>query len=430
MAGLDGADAPSAEELSALFAALEVDGARQSTRKPRVNWTDEETRALKSALAKHRGAVYVWASIKADPEFSVTLGRRSNLDLQRKGRSLLRSESVAFTSAGGGAETPDRPSDGARTPTRSTEGCAAHTATPRRSWTPTEVDALTEGLQRHGPGNWMAIKSDATLADALRERSNIQLSDKYRSMRKAAAAREAKAADSAARQPSGDDSANSNVKCETPVAIELAVLAGAANTERASMLAAMIASPPPPPPPRLTRPLSTIATASERNAAEATQARTPQRPLTDEKASQCAAEGSSELTGVDLHALPRARRYLGYVPALVSETGGGRMSTAAVREWLFRHPEECPVAAHELCRYQIDHIISHKLGGHDHPFNYFLLEGGANSRFSHYVSAEKERVVGRAVWRIATAFAAYCRSRVVAANINYNDFDVVQHMQS
>ena len=42
-----------------------------------------------------------------------------------------------------------------------------------------------------------------------------------------------------------------------------------------------------------------------------------------------------------------------------------------VRSWLLSHPHLCPVDSFQEC--DIDHIIPRSLGGHDHPYNYYIM---------------------------------------------------------
>jgi hypothetical protein len=54
----------------------------------------------------------------------------------------------------------------------------------RIRWSPSEVQALYDGVERYGVGQWGQMKRDAQLKHELRRRSNVDLKDKWRNLLK------------------------------------------------------------------------------------------------------------------------------------------------------------------------------------------------------------------------------------------------------
>ena len=85
--------------------------------------------------------------------------------------------------------------------------------------------------------------------------------------------------------------------------------------------------------------------------------------------------------------------YLGNCAALrayVAQREANTLSTAAVRRWLTSSPEAAGladrlVAAHAVSSFadlQVDHVVSARFGGPDHPFNYFVMPRALNASFN------------------------------------------------
>ena len=85
--------------------------------------------------------------------------------------------------------------------------------------------------------------------------------------------------------------------------------------------------------------------------------------------------------------------YLGNCAELrahLAKRGANTCSTAAVRRWLTASPEagglaDRLVAAHGVASFQdlqVDHIVSARFGGPDHPFNYFVMPRALNASFN------------------------------------------------
>lgn len=413
------------DALARAFEPLSVNSCSSASK--RTYWTPDEIDALREAEAKHAGAPNKWAAIKADVAYEQSLGRRSNTDLCSKAASLRRKEErdAARASARSPAPSapqltrlasppraPAQPSPRARkeasprTPQpQQRQGAAPSLSSAcrgeRRAWTREETDALCGGLARYGEGRWVEILDDPQYGPALANRSNVNLKDKHRQMQ----------SQRGAPRPRGGGRAPAEAPSSARRARSAAgeVGAEAEPLERGPLPAhapdaAQAEAPLPPVPLTLPRAEAAGGAAPDEN-------RLP--PIGD---------------GVDLVSLPARRRYLGFIPALVQESAGREMSTAAVRTWLQRHREHCPIGPQDWGQFQVDHIVSRKLGGHNHPSNYFLLEAGANLRFKHYVDREKERVVGQRVWRIALAFAAFCRQETVARGVDYSAFPIADFM--
>lgn len=471
-------------------------------------WTNEEEEALRRAMKKHANGRYKWADIKADPEFSVSLGSRANTDLCNKAASLEKAEKRMAASAqrlaharrradeagsparagaasaiGPSEHTPlmagRSPSLAGRTPLPSTSRATGDSGgraqagsscrrTRRGGWTAAEESALLAGVERYGPGKWKPLLMDRELGPVLCEKTAAQCSSKYRDLR------ERVGLGSAAKVRSCDDGSGwaaegsmSPVPAPEPLAAEQveAREAQPATQPRAPQrpLAAAPSMPfaPPPSAPQLPAPQPALPTPHRAPAAapstpSAPPPSAPQQPAlpTPHRAPQASAPaalpahtaactpcapppsrappaGDAEETedgrrlaktiGVDLRRLPAEKRYLGFVDALVdaaaarpSGTKRGEMMRADVRTWLQRNPSHSPVPPDELCKYEIDHIIPEHLGGHHHPRNYFLLEKSANGRFKCYFDREKEKIIGKRVFKKASAFAVECRDKAAA----------------
>ena len=88
---------------------------------------------------------------------------------------------------GGAGEPPGAaPGPPARARKRPAPGAGAPEQTPskrgRKRWSVREVSALRRGVERYGRGNWASIRGDAELGAALRDRSAVDLKDKWRNL--------------------------------------------------------------------------------------------------------------------------------------------------------------------------------------------------------------------------------------------------------
>ncbi|KAG8466264.1 hypothetical protein KFE25_002020 [Diacronema lutheri] len=486
-------------------------------------WTSDEERMLLDAIATHHAASDPWARIKGDRAYE-RLHWRTNTDLRNKTKALEQAASKARIAAArleatrtrlhahlaaADCRTEGTTSAAARSPARQGRASPPRAASPTRAasspspglhasearavrapftpasvgaqsvgegrakrlvWSAEEIGALVGGIRRHGDGKWVRIKDDPDFADALKDRTNVQLKDKARVLTSASRAGRGVSPSSPARDvaparaepgsrtaPSSaraaarsssspcacaldnmerkDDASAGSVahhgqstaqledrfhdmcaggeltcgpraveRAKTPPAVELG---GGARGARATRMA-------------------TDAGARARAGTEAVVAdgglggENSMARAAGEAHDGCARVNS---VGVDLLRLPRQRRYLGYIAELVAESLGRAMKPAAVRAWLQRHPDRSPVEPSELGRYDIDHVIPRKLGGHDHPWNYFLLEKAANVRCKHYFDGTKEALVGLHVWRLVAKFAAFCREE---RGIDYSAFSAIE----
>ncbi len=98
------------------------------------------------------------------------------------------------------------------------------------------------------------------------------------------------------------------------------------------------------------------------------------------------------------------------------------MSTRQVRRWFAAHPALCPVP--DLSGYDIDHFLPRGRGGHDHPYNYFVMPLAANRSFSKDVTAAKAAYVGRRAARCADRFAREMRDQALPL-LQYSRFSPV-----
>ena len=85
-----------------------------------------------------------------------------------------------------------------------------------------------------------------------------------------------------------------------------------------------------------------------------------------------------------------------------------------MRRWLESHPGDCPVPVGALGGYDIDHFLPRGRGGHDHPYNYFVMPAAANRSFRKDVTEAKAAYVGRRAARCADRFAREMRDQASA----------------
>jgi len=78
------------------------------------------------------------------------------------------------------------------------------------------------------------------------------------------------------------------------------------------------------------------------------------------------------------------RFYCGYIHELVLYAGNNPASTRQVRNWLLTHSHLCPVDNFTEC--DIDHIVPRSLGGHDHPYNYYIMPTSMNKKFNKWMT--------------------------------------------
>ena len=91
--------------------------------------------------------------------------------------------------------------------------------------------------------------------------------------------------------------------------------------------------------------------------------------------------------------------YVGYWALLLEHMASRGMRTitpAAVRAWLLREAGDLVarlVEAHgaPFPDLQVDHIVAHKWGGVDHPYNYFIMHRSANTSFNSDGACEESR---------------------------------------
>ena len=101
----------------------------------------------------------------------------------------------------------------------------------------------------------------------------------------------------------------------------------------------------------------------------------------------------------------------------------GGISTKQVRNWLLKNPEFVPSWLRGL-DWEVDHILSDRLGGLPWPHNYFLLPKSMNQRFSSWATPEKRKFVGEEAWNGATSFARWARNKMRAV-VDLSSFDPV-----
>jgi hypothetical protein len=99
-----------------------------------------------------------------------------------------------------------------------------------------------------------------------------------------------------------------------------------------------------------------------------------------------------------------------------------------VRRWLESHPGECPVE--DLSGYDIDHFLPRGRGGHDHPYNYFVMPAAANRGFGKDVTAAKAAYVGRQAARCADRFAREMREQVLPCSFVFCAFCICRSLVS
>ena len=124
----------------------------------------------------------------------------------------------------------------------------------------------------------------------------------------------------------------------------------------------------------------------------------------------------------------RLAAYCGNMISLVTyarqkhaKTGG--MSTKQVRNWLRKNPDYVPKWL-QGTDFEVDHIVSDKLGGLPWPHNYFLMPKPINKHFGEWVDAEKARYVGDDAWQGASSFARWIRNKVRAV-VDFSEFNPV-----
>lgn len=127
--------------------------------------------------------------------------------------------------------------------------------------------------------------------------------------------------------------------------------------------------------------------------------------------------------------------YLGFNSELLQhlrDKGLRTITTAAVRRWLSADDAlvESLLAAHGTSSFselQIDHVVSQKWGGANHPFNYFVLPRSLNASFNSDITSEKVSVyMGKRVARCVAGFCAYTRDSVASgAPVDLNAFSVI-----
>lgn len=103
------------------------------------------------------------------------------------------------------------------------------------------------------------------------------------------------------------------------------------------------------------------------------------------------------------------------------KTGG--MSNTQVRNWLKKNPEYIPAWLKDT-NWEVDHIISHAVGGMPWPYNFFIMPKSMNAHFRQWVDAEKAAYVGADAWQMATSFAQWSRNKTRAV-VDFSSFDPV-----
>jgi hypothetical protein len=139
----------------------------------------------------------------------------------------------------------------------------------------------------------------------------------------------------------------------------------------------------------------------------------------------------ARLARLGLCALPpssQALAYLGFCAPLLAHMEQRQlstMSTAAVRRWLTgdaacaeaRALAAALVDAHGVATFfelQIDHVVSHKWGGVDHPFNYFVLPRALNASFNSDGASACLRALHTIEWDSHRHYVAATRSHACA----------------
>lgn len=82
-----------------------------------------------------------------------------------------------------------------------------------------------------------------------------------------------------------------------------------------------------------------------------------------------------------------------------------------VRKWLKENPKKHNFDVSKIDKYHVDHIIPQELGGHDYPYNYFLMEEKANEMFNKWYHPDKLGYISREVAKEAQRFAVWCKHR-------------------
>lgn len=104
------------------------------------------------------------------------------------------------------------------------------------------------------------------------------------------------------------------------------------------------------------------------------------------------------------------------------------MKGGAVHKWLLdqKNWSQHPKGLQEVIRqggWHVDHIMPHKLGGIDHPFNYFVVHGSVNSRWNMWISSSKKDYMGEANWGKFLYFLNWVKGRGRQLTLDYNDFE-------
>lgn len=124
----------------------------------------------------------------------------------------------------------------------------------------------------------------------------------------------------------------------------------------------------------------------------------------------------------------RLGAYCGNMIALVNHakkkhgTTGG-MSNTQVHNWLKKNPAYIPKWLHGV-EFEVDHIISDKVGGIPWPHNFFLMPKQMNRHFREWVDAEKAKYVGDDAWLTATSFARWMRNKTRAL-VDFSEFNPI-----
>jgi hypothetical protein len=124
----------------------------------------------------------------------------------------------------------------------------------------------------------------------------------------------------------------------------------------------------------------------------------------------------------------RLGAYCGNMIALVHHakkkhgTTGG-MSNTQVHNWLKKNPAYIPTWLHGV-EFEVDHIISDKVGGIPWPHNFFLMPKQMNRHFREWVDAEKAKYVGDDAWLTATSFSRWLRNKTRAL-VDFSEFNPV-----
>ena len=124
----------------------------------------------------------------------------------------------------------------------------------------------------------------------------------------------------------------------------------------------------------------------------------------------------------------RLAAYCGNMMALVNHakrkhgsTGG--MSNTQVHNWLKKNPSYIPTWLRGV-EFEVDHIISDKVGGNPWPHNFFVMPKQMNRHFREWVDAEKAKYVGEDAWLTATSFSRWLRNKTRAL-VDFSEFNPI-----